>query len=64
MPAGFQATEQQVAAILDMSRTPTREALLRLKSEGLVEIRPGHGMRVLPISADDMRKIYQVLAFT
>ena len=64
MPAGFQATEQQVAAILDMSRTPTREALLRLKSEGLVEIRPGHGMRVLPISAADMRKIYQVLAFT
>ena len=61
MPAGFQATEQEVAAILEMSRTPTREALVRLESEGLVEIRPRHGMRVLPVSADDMREIYQVL---
>ncbi|MDX1401849.1 MAG: GntR family transcriptional regulator [Kiloniellales bacterium] len=61
LPAGFQATEQEVAALLDMSRTPTREALVRLASERLVEIRPRHGMRVLPVSAEDMREIYQVL---
>lgn len=61
MPAGFQATEQEVAARLEMSRTPTREALVRLENDGLVEIRPRHGMRVLPVSADDMQEIYQIL---
>jgi len=61
MPAGFQATEQEVAELLNMSRTPTREALVRLSNEGLVQIRPRHGMRVLPVSADDMREIYDIL---
>lgn len=44
-----------------MSRTPTREAMLRLASEGLVEVRPRHGMRVKPVSMVDMREIYEVL---
>ena len=44
-----------------MSRTPVREALVRLAREGLVEVRSRHGMCVLPVSADDMRDIYQVL---
>ncbi|MCP5374083.1 MAG: GntR family transcriptional regulator [Hyphomicrobiales bacterium] len=61
MPAGFQATEQEVAELLQMSRTPTREALVRLSNEGLVEIRPRHGMRVLPVSIADMREIYDIL---
>lgn len=61
MPAGYQATEQEVASILGMSRTPTREAMLRLESEGLIELRSRHGMRVLPVSANDMREIYQIL---
>lgn len=47
--------------MLDMSRTPVREALIRLAQEGMVEVRPRHGMRVLPISADDMQEIYEVL---
>ncbi len=58
---GDQYMEQEVAEFLNMSRTPTREALLRLANEGLVEIRPRHGMRVKPISLRDMRDIYQVL---
>jgi len=61
LPAGFQATEQEVADLLDMSRTPVREALIRLAGEGLVEVRPRHGMRVLPASADDMKEIYEIL---
>ena len=32
---GHQALEQEVAADLDMSRTPVREALIRLEKEGL-----------------------------
>ncbi len=38
-----------------------REALIRLEQEGMVEILPRRGMRVLPISAEDMAEIYEVL---
>ncbi|MDE2004240.1 MAG: GntR family transcriptional regulator [Betaproteobacteria bacterium] len=58
---GYRALEQELAQELGMSRTPVREALIRLQKEGLVEVIPRHGMRVLPVSADDMRDIYQVL---
>ncbi|MGF1561411.1 MAG: GntR family transcriptional regulator [Geminicoccaceae bacterium] len=61
MPAGTQALEQELAEGLGMSRTPVREALIRLANEGMVEVRPRHGMRVLPVSVDDMREIYEVL---
>lgn len=61
MSPGEQYTEQDLALALNMSRTPTREAMLRLAREGLVEIRPRHGMRVKPISVRDMREIYEVL---
>jgi DNA-binding GntR family transcriptional regulator len=44
-----------------MSRTPVREALIRLAEDGLVEVRPRHGARVLPVSVDDMREIYELL---
>ena len=60
-PPGYRALEQELALALGMSRTPVREALMRLAKEGLVEVRSRHGMRVLPVSADDMRDIYQVL---
>ena len=60
-PPGHRALEQEVALALGMSRTPVREALLRLQNEGLVEVIPRHGMRVLPVSPNDMREIYQIL---
>ena len=53
--------EKELADSLDMSRTPVREALIRLSNEGMVEVRPRHGMRVLPVSAADMIEIYQIL---
>jgi DNA-binding GntR family transcriptional regulator len=61
MPAGFQITEQDLALRLQMSRTPTREAMLQVASEGLVEIWPRHGMRVKPVSVSDLREIYQII---
>lgn len=44
-----------------MSRTPVREALIRLEAEGLVELVPRRGARVLPVVAADMREIYEIL---
>ena len=58
---GFQMLENALAEALEMSRTPVREALLRLQAEGLVEVVPRHGMRVLPISAEMMGEIYVIL---
>lgn len=61
MPAGYQAFEQEIADMLQISRTPVREALNRLAADGLIDLRPRRGMRVLPVSAVDMREIYDVL---
>jgi len=60
-PPGFQATEPEIASRLNMSRTPMREAMMRLQSEGLIEVTPRRGFRVLPLFADDLREIYEVL---
>lgn len=60
-PAGTIMLEQELAALLGMSRTPVREAMVRLAREGMIDIRPRHGMRVLPVSTDDMREIYEIL---
>ncbi len=61
LPPGTQALEQEIAILLGMSRTPVREALIRLAQEGMVEVRPRHGMRVLPLSLDDLREIYDII---
>ena len=58
---GYQALENEVAEDLGMSRTPVREALIRLKHEGLVELIPRRGLRVVPVLAEDMKEIYDVL---
>ncbi|MFB2563957.1 GntR family transcriptional regulator [Rhizobium sp. IMFF44] len=60
-PPGYQATEQDVALQLGMSRTPVREALMRLQQDGFVAVVPRHGMRVLPVSMSDMKEIYDIL---
>jgi DNA-binding GntR family transcriptional regulator len=61
LPPGVQRLEAELAMELGMSRTPVREAMLKLQQEGLVAVTPRHGMRVLPLSAADMRDIYDVL---
>ncbi len=40
---GEQVSEAQLATWLGVSKTPVRESLLRLKSEGLVDIQPQRG---------------------
>lgn len=61
MAPGFRLTEQEVADRLKVSRTPAREALLKLEAEGLVELKPRQGMRVRHISVDDVREIYELI---
>lgn len=61
LPAGHQLMEGELAELLEISRTPAREAMMRLEAEGLVEVRPRHGMKVKPISISDMTEIYALL---
>ncbi len=62
MVPGTQYLEAELAAMLGMSRTPVREACIRLAEEGALEIRPRHGVRILPLSPNDMKEIYVVLS--
>ncbi len=61
LPPGSDHLESELAERLGMSRTPVREAALTLEAEGLLELRPRKGMRILPVSVQDMREIYDVL---
>lgn len=61
LPAGSDHLESELAERLSMSRTPVREAALKLESQGLLEMRARKGVRILPISAHDMDEIYDVL---
>jgi DNA-binding GntR family transcriptional regulator len=56
-----QVLELELAADLGMSRTPVREALVRLQNERFVQLIPRHGMRVVPLSVQDLREVYEVL---
>jgi DNA-binding GntR family transcriptional regulator len=61
LTAGSMHLEEALAAALAMSRTPVREACIRLEQEGLVEVRPRFGVLILPVSAADMAEIYELL---
>ncbi|MEM7274022.1 MAG: GntR family transcriptional regulator [Actinomycetota bacterium] len=59
---GRQYLETELADRLGLSRTPIREACIRLAADGLVEIVPRRGIRVVAVAADDMAQIYDLLA--
>lgn len=58
---GYQASEQEIANRLGMSRTPVHEAVIRLQAEGLVEVLPRKGILIVALSPDDLREIYDVV---
>ena len=61
LAAGSDHLETELAERFGMSRTPVREAALILEAQGLVSVRPRRGVRILPVSAEDMAEIYDVL---
>ncbi len=49
--------EGRIAEEAGVSRTPVREALLRLEAEGMVTLLPKRGALVLPVSAQEWRDV-------
>ncbi len=58
-PGGSFVTEGEVAEATGVSRTPVREALLRLEAEGLLRLYPKKGALVVPVSVDDARDVLE-----
>lgn len=53
---GDDLDEASLVARLGLSRTPVREAIVRLAGEGLVQLIPNRGARVSPMSWNDIRE--------
>jgi DNA-binding GntR family transcriptional regulator len=58
---GADLEESGLVAALGLSRTPVREAIIRLASEGLVKLTPNRGARVAPISLEEVRAFFEAL---
>lgn len=61
LAAGSDHLESELAGRLGMSRTPVREATLMLAQQGLLEVRPRKGVRIVTLSLKDMEEIYAIL---
>lgn len=56
-PGGALISEGEVSAAVQVSRTPVREAFLRLEVEGLLRLYPKRGALVTPVSAAEIREV-------
>jgi DNA-binding GntR family transcriptional regulator len=62
LEAGKKLNERELCETLDISRTPLREALKVLASEGLVEIAPNRGASVSKMSEAELRETFELMS--
>ena len=60
LESGKQIHIESIAAKLGTSRTPIREALVKLESEGLVKAIPRVGFFVTEVTAQDLKKLLEL----
>src|SRR5262249_56198124 len=60
LPPGQRLKEEELARELGISRTPVREALLVLQTEGLVDAAPNRGAVVRAHDAADLQDLYHL----
>ena len=60
LPPGYLLREAELAARFGVSKTPLREAFVRLEKDGFVEIAPYRSAVVGGYSRQDLREIYEV----
>lgn len=58
---GPRISERALCDRFGVSRTPLREALKVLASEGLVELTPNRGARVIPLTEQDAEDMFEVM---
>jgi DNA-binding GntR family transcriptional regulator len=58
---GERWNDSELAAELDVSRTPVREALIQLETEGLLACDPNRGFYVPALSREEAQEIYPIL---
>jgi DNA-binding GntR family transcriptional regulator len=58
---GIDISEPSLVEEFGISRTPVREALIRLASEGLVTLLPNRGARVTALDLDSVRELFDAL---
>lgn len=61
-PGGSLITEGDVSVAVGVSRTPVREAFLRLQAEGLLRLYPKRGALVVPVSAREVDDVMETRA--
>ena len=59
-PPGTRITEQEIAVMVEVSRTPVREAMRRLEAEGLLDVVAHQGAFVKTWSDDDAEDIFEL----
>ena len=57
LPGGELISEGEIATRMGVSRTPVREAFLRLQAEGWMRLFPKRGALVVPIAADEAEHV-------
>jgi DNA-binding GntR family transcriptional regulator len=60
LPAGERITQEDLAAKLNVSRSPVLQALRLLKKDGLLEEAPGRGLIVTRLDPDRIGHLYQI----
>jgi DNA-binding GntR family transcriptional regulator len=62
IPPGAKLNERELAQVLQVSRTPLREAIKMLAAEGLVELLPNRGAIAVALSEADVLNTFEVMA--
>ncbi len=60
LPPGETFLEREMTEMLNMSRTPVREALVRLEMDGWIRLIPRKGFSVEPILKESIQQICQI----
>jgi len=59
---GAKLNERELCEVLEVSRTPLREAIKMLAAEGLVELLPNRGAIAVELTEQDIRQTFELMA--
>ena len=59
-PPGAMLTEEELQNILGISRTPIREALIRIENSGLISVKPKKGIQISRITLDSITEVFEL----